>query len=127
MSEQGGSKPGRCNAYNLRHREAAILDLARAMQLELTDLPEFPPRHCIGIRGRGLILRPDGNGPLVWSWARWSLVPPGSREPPAYPLNNARSDKLATWPWRGVQRVPGAKVTPASQIMSVKAPYRAGL
>lgn len=32
-----------CNAYNLRHREAAILDIARAMQLPLADLPEFPP------------------------------------------------------------------------------------
>jgi hypothetical protein len=31
-----------CNAYNLRHRNEAILDIARAMQLELADLPEFP-------------------------------------------------------------------------------------
>ena len=31
-----------CNAYNLRHRNEAILDIARAMQLSLTDLPEFP-------------------------------------------------------------------------------------
>ena len=34
----------------------------------------------------------------------WSLVPPGAKEPPPYPLNNARSDKLATWPWKAVQR-----------------------
>ena len=33
-----------CNAYNLRHRNEAILDIARAMQLEIADLPEFPPR-----------------------------------------------------------------------------------
>ena len=66
------------------------------MQLALADLPEFPPRHRIGIKQRGLILRPDGDGPLAWSWARWSLVPPGRKEPPAYPLNNARSDKLGT-------------------------------
>jgi putative SOS response-associated peptidase YedK len=51
-----------------------------------------------------LILRPTGDGPLNWSWARWSLIPPGAKEPPAYPLNNARSDKLGIWPWRGVQR-----------------------
>lgn len=93
-----------CNAYNLRHREAAILDIARRMQLPLTDLPEFPPRHRIGIRNRGLILRPDGDGPLVWSWAKWSLIPPGAKEVPAYPLNNARSDKLASWPWKAVSR-----------------------
>jgi hypothetical protein len=31
--------------YNLRHREAAILDIAMPMQLPLTDLPEFPPQH----------------------------------------------------------------------------------
>ena len=37
-----------CNAYNLRHRNEAILDIARAMQLPLLDLPDFPPRH----RGR---------------------------------------------------------------------------
>ena len=60
------------------------------MQLSLADLPEFPPRHRIGIKQRGLILRPNGDGPLAWSWARWSLVPPGAKEPPAYPLNNAR-------------------------------------
>ena len=93
-----------CNAYNLRHRNEAILDIARAMQLALADLPEFLPRHCIGITDRGLILRSRKDGPLAWSWARWSLIPRGSREPPAYPLNNARSDKLDTWPWRAVQR-----------------------
>ena len=88
-----------CNAYNLRHRNEAILDIARAMQLAVSDLPEFPPRHRIGIKQRGLILRPSTDGPLAWSWARWSLIPPGSREPPAYPLNNARADKLGVWPW----------------------------
>ena len=30
------------------------------MQLSLADLPDFPPRHRIGIKQRGLILRPDG-------------------------------------------------------------------
>jgi putative SOS response-associated peptidase YedK len=93
-----------CNAYNLRHREAAILDIAGRMQLPLTDLPEFPPRHRIGIKQRGLILRPDGDGPLVWSWALWSLIPPGAKEVPAYPLNNVRSDKLKSWPWKAVSR-----------------------
>ena len=68
-----------CNAYNLRHRNEAILDIARAMQLAVADLPEFPPRHRIGIKQRGLILRPNGDAPLAWSWARWSLVPPGAR------------------------------------------------
>ena len=62
------------------------------MQLPLLDLPDFPPRHRIGIKQRGLILRPNGDadGALAWSWARWSLVPPGARELPPYPLNNAR-------------------------------------
>jgi hypothetical protein len=32
-----------CNAYNLRHRAEAILDLARAMQLPIDPLPDFPP------------------------------------------------------------------------------------
>ena len=59
-----------CNAYNLRHRNEAILDIARAMQLSLSDLPEFPPRHRIGITDPGLILRSRKDGPLVWSWAR---------------------------------------------------------
>jgi hypothetical protein len=60
-----------CNAYNLRHRSEAIIDLARTMQLLFDDLPDFPLRHRIGIRQRGLILRPDGDdGPLTWSWAR---------------------------------------------------------
>jgi putative SOS response-associated peptidase YedK len=93
-----------CNAYNLRHRNDAILDIARAMQLPFEDLPEFPPRHRIGIKQPGLILRPDGDGPLRWSWARWSLVPPGAKEVPPYPLNNARADKLNAWPWKAVQR-----------------------
>ena len=88
-----------CNAYNLRHRNEAILGIARAMQLPFADLPELPPRHRIGIHGRGLILRPAGDGLLAWSWARWSLIPPGAKEPLPYPLNNARSDKLAAWPW----------------------------
>ena len=39
-----------CNAYNLRHRNEAILDIARAKQLPLEDLPEFPPRHRIGMK-----------------------------------------------------------------------------
>ena len=52
-----------CNAYNLRHRNEAILDIARAMQLPLADLPEFPPRHRIGIKQRGLILRPRRRWP----------------------------------------------------------------
>ena len=38
-----------CNAYNLRHRNEAILDIARAMQLPLDDLPGVsaatPHRH----------------------------------------------------------------------------------
>jgi putative SOS response-associated peptidase YedK len=93
-----------CNAYNLRHRNEAILDIARAMQLPILDLPEFPPLWRIGIKQRGLILRPQGDGPLIWSWARWSLVPPGAKEVPPYPLNNARSDKLDAWPWRAVRR-----------------------
>ena len=69
--------PPMCNAYNLRHRNEAILDIARAMQLAVSDLPEFPPQHRIGIKQQGLILRPNGHGPLAWSWARWSLIPPG--------------------------------------------------
>ena len=101
-----------CNAYNLRHRNEAILDIARAMQLDLADLPDFPPQHRIGIKQRGLILRQDGDGPLVWSWARWSLVPPGAKELPPYPLNNARADKLNSWPWKAVQRQ--RCLTPAS-------------
>ena len=53
------------NAYNLRHRNEAILDIARAMQLPLDDLPEFPPHHRMGIRQRGLILLVAGNGGLA--------------------------------------------------------------
>jgi putative SOS response-associated peptidase YedK len=67
-----------CNAYNLRHRSEAILDLARALQLPVDALPDFPPRHRIGIKQKGLILRPREDGHLGWSWARWSLVPPGA-------------------------------------------------
>ena len=63
-----------CNAYNLRHRNEAIIDIARAMKLAVADLPEFPPRHRIGIKQRGLILRPSGDGPLALSWAHWSLI-----------------------------------------------------
>lgn len=93
-----------CNAYNLRHRAEAILDIARAMRVHsVPDLPAFPPRHRIGIRQRGLILRCDGDDGLEWSWARWSLIPLGSKEPPRYPLNNARSDKLDAWPWKAVR------------------------
>lgn len=112
-----------CNAYNLRHRNGAILDIARAMQLPLLDLPEFSPLHRIGIRQRGLILRPGANGPLSWSWARWSLVPPGAKELPPYPLNNARSDKLGTWPWRAVQRQ--RCLVPASGFWEPEKPARA--
>ena len=93
-----------CNAYNLRHRNEAILDIARAMQLAVADLPEFPPQHRIGIKQRGLILRPVENGTLAWSWARWSLTPLGSMDQRPYPLNNARADKLGAWPWPPVQR-----------------------
>jgi putative SOS response-associated peptidase YedK len=93
-----------CNAYNLRHRNEAILDVALAVQLAVADLPEFPPQYRIGIRQRGLILRPEGKCRLTWSWARWSLVPPGAREIPPYPFHNARADKLGAWPWKAVQR-----------------------
>ena len=31
-------------------------------------------------------------------------MPPGGKETPAYPLNNARADKLGGWPWKAVQR-----------------------
>ena len=111
-----------CNAYNLRHRNKAILDNARAMQLSLADLPEFPPRHRIGITDHCLILRPNGDGPLTWFWARWSLVPPGARA--AYPLNNARSDKLGSWPWKSVQRQ--RCLVPASGFGEPEKPARAG-
>lgn len=113
-----------CNAYNLRHGAGAILDIARAMQLPLdVGLPEFPPRHRIGIKQRGLILRPRQNGTLGWFWARWSLVPPMSREVPPYPLNNARSDKLGTWPWKMVQQ--GRCLVPASGFWEPEKPARA--
>lgn len=61
--ERTGGQAEVCNAYNLRHRNEAILDIARAMHLSLSDLPEFPPRHRIGIRNRGLILRPTPASP----------------------------------------------------------------
>jgi putative SOS response-associated peptidase YedK len=113
-----------CNTYNLRHRNEAILDIARALQLPLTpDLPEFPPRHRIGIRRQGLILRPDKDGALIWSWARWSLIPPLSREVPPYPLNNARSDKLAGWPWKAVKHQ--RCLVPASGFWEPEKPARA--
>ena len=88
-----------CNAYNLRHREAAILDIARALQFELpTEFPNSTPLFRIGIKQRGLILRPVKDGALAWSWARWSLIPPFGKDMPPYPLNNARADKLSGWP-----------------------------
>ena len=31
-------------------------------------------------------------------------MPPGAREIPPYPLNNARADKLGAWPWKAVRR-----------------------
>ena len=113
-----------CNAYNLRHRDAATLDIARALQLELpTDFPEFAPLHRIGIKQRGLILRPVKDGALAWSWARWSLVPQAIRNVPFYPLNNARADKLSAWPWRGVQR--RRCLVPASGFWEPEKPARA--
>ena len=30
--------------------------------------------------------------------------PLDSKDPPPYPLNNARADKLGAWPWKAVQR-----------------------
>src|SRR4051794_34591420 len=111
------------NAYNLRHDNEAILDIAHAMRLPLDDLPWFPPRHRIGIRQRGLIRRPDGEGPLAWSWARWSIVPPGAKEPPACPLNNARSDKRNGWPWQVLQR--RRRLIPASGFGSRRAGHGA--
>ena len=93
-----------CNAHNLWYRNEAILDIARAMQAAVADLPEFPPLHRIGIKQRGLMLLVAGNGGLAWAWARWSLIPPGAKEPPAYRLSNARADKLGSWPWKAVQR-----------------------
>jgi len=43
------------------------------MPLPIPDLPDFPPPHRIGIKQRGLLLRPDRAGALAWAWARWSL------------------------------------------------------
>ena len=91
-----------CNAYNLRHGAEAILDIARAMRCPISGLSDFPPWHRIWIKQRGLILRPNYDGALVWSWAKWSLVPPGAKEPPAYPLSTVRSNQLTGWPWKTV-------------------------
>jgi len=71
---------------------------------------------------RGLILRPNGDGPVAWSWARWNLVPPGAKELPSYPLNNARSDKLGSWPWKAVQRQ--RCLVPASGFWEPEKPAR---
>ena len=41
-----------CNAYNLRHRNEAILEIARAMQLPLDDADDLPDglaRPCAGL------------------------------------------------------------------------------
>ena len=111
-----------CNAYNLGHRNEAILDIARAMQLPFDDLPDFPPRYCIGIKDRGLILRPRKDGFLAWYSALWGLIPFGSHERPLHPFNNARSDKLGIWPWRGVQRK--RCLVPASGVWEPEKPAR---
>jgi putative SOS response-associated peptidase YedK len=50
-------------------------------------------------------------------------VPPGAKEPPAHPLNNARSDKLGTWPWKSVQRQ--RCLVPASGFWEPEKPARA--
>ncbi|SNB61647.1 Putative SOS response-associated peptidase YedK [Arboricoccus pini] len=93
-----------CNAYNLTHRSKAINEIARALQMPLLgEVQEFSPRYRIGIKQRGLILRPTTRG-LTWKWARWSLYIPGVKEQPPYPMNNARSDKLLAWPWRALSR-----------------------
>ena len=81
-----------CNAYNLRHRNEAILDIARAMQLPLADLPEFPPLHRIGIKQRGLILRPQAGRP-----ARLVL---GALEPGAAGQPRSRRPTRSTTPAR---------------------------
>ena len=71
-----------CNAYNLRHRNEAIIDIARAMQLSLADLPEFPPRHRIGIKQRGLILRPGRRRPALVVLGTVEPGAAGAKEPP---------------------------------------------
>ena len=44
--------------------------------------------------------RKGGRGRLK---AREGSPGAGSQERPAYPLNNARADKLGAWPWKAVQ------------------------
>ncbi|WGF91047.1 SOS response-associated peptidase [Marinivivus vitaminiproducens] len=90
-----------CNAYTLRHNQYELFDLASRMQIPVRALEPFEPRWRIGIKQRGLILKPDTSGELDWSWARWSLVPTGPDV--KYPLNNARTDKLGSWPWKPFQ------------------------
>ena len=85
----------------------------------LADLPEFPPRHRIGITDPGLILRPRKDGPLVWSWARWGLIPFGSNSKPL-PFNNARSDKRS-WPWNASS---ASAALPASGFWEPEKPGR---
>lgn len=75
-----------CNAYDLRHRKEASLDIARASQLGLADLPEFPPRHRIGIKNRDLIRRAAGV-----DLGAEEPDPAGGQSGAAYPLNNVRS------------------------------------
>jgi hypothetical protein len=86
-----GDQPQDLGKQHPRHGDLGHLegDIAAVGHHLRTDLePDFPPRHRIGIRQRGLILRPREDDQLVWSWARWSLVPPGTREVPPYLLNN---------------------------------------
>ena len=49
-------------------------------------------------------------------------MPPGAAEMPPYPLNNARSDKLGTWPWKAVQRQ--RCLVPASGFWEPEKPAR---
>jgi putative SOS response-associated peptidase YedK len=111
-----------CNAYNLRHRNEAILDIARAMKLDLADLPEFPPRHRIGIRQRGLILRPtaEARSPGPGHGGAWCRR---VRRRCRRTLNNARADKLNAWPWKAVQRQ--RCLIPASGFWEPEKPARA--
>ena len=53
-----------CNAYNLRHRNEVILDIARAMQPPLDELPEFLLQYRLGIKDRGLSVRLGGHRPI---------------------------------------------------------------
>lgn len=64
--------------------------------------------HRIGIKQRGLILRPDPDGELAWSWARWSLVPPGKE------LTLPRSTTPASTSSLAVESVPDETVPGAS-------------